>query len=207
MSASGDLVVPKARVDRDRVNPDADLPYSLRPDDFVAAMQDIYDLLYDLNVAMLARGLGRFDDMLRPAGMSGLISDAITESLAKHSRGMAVNRFHNGHPDLIVAGVYPNDAVESGEHGVEIKTTRGRSLAVDTHGAREQWLCVFRYEVDTETEPKIDRRPTRFVEIGLAYLTLEDFRVNVRGRLGTDTASPNAGGVRKLRDNWIYRDE
>ncbi len=33
--------------------------------------------------------------------------------------------------------------------------------AVDTHGARDQWMCVFVYEVDTESEPARDRRPDR----------------------------------------------
>ena len=36
-----------------------------------------------------------------------------------------------------------------------MKTTRKRGGAVDTHGTREQWLCVFVYEVDNySTVPK-----------------------------------------------------
>ena len=198
--------VPRAVVRRDDFNEDATLPFSLRLSDFEAAMQDVYDLFYDFNTLLLARGLGRFDDMLRPAGMSGLISDALTESMARHSRGLTTNKHHNGHPDLLVAGVYPNDAAEAGEEGVEIKATRG-TFGVDTHGAREQWLCVFRYAVDTETEPRVARAPSRFVEVGLAYLTIDDFRTNRRGELGTDTATPNKQGTAKLRANWIYREQ
>ncbi len=205
-AASGaGISVPRATVDRACFNEDATLPFSLRLSDFEAAMQDVYDLFHDFNTLLRRRGLARFDDMLRPAGMSGLISDALTESMAQHSRGLTTNTHHNGHPDLLVAGVYPNDAAEAGEEGVEIKATRG-SFGVDTHGAREQWLCVFRYRVDTETEPRIARAPSRFVEVGLAYLTLDDFRTNRRGELGTDTATPNAGGTAKLRENWIYRE-
>ena len=168
-------------------------------------MQDIYDLLHDINLALVTRGVRRFEEMVRAAIFSGVLSDAITASLARHSRVLTVNRFHNGHPDLIPAGVYPHDEVQSGQEGIEVKATKGRG-AVDTHGAREAWLLIFRYRMDMETEPAVDRVPTRFVEVLLAHLTTEDFRRNERGELGTRTASPNRSGMEKLRANWIYRD-
>lgn len=77
---------------------------------------------------------------------------------------------------------------------------------MDTHGARDAWLLVFRYKVDSQSEPAIERAPTRFVEVLLAQLTRDDFRRNERGELGTRTASPNRAGMQKLRANWIYRD-
>lgn len=70
------------------------------------------------------------------AAMSGLISDMISASMAQHSRTLVENRYHNGHPDLIVNGIYPNDSVKAGEEGVEVKSTRKRGGAVDTHSAR-----------------------------------------------------------------------
>lgn len=53
------------------------------------------------------------------------------------------NRYFNGHPDLVVKGRYPDNCVKAGSDGVEIKTTRKAGGAVDTHGARDQWMCVF----------------------------------------------------------------
>lgn len=70
---------------------------------------------------------------------------------------------------------------------------------------RDAWLCVFRYEVDSTTEPIVARNPTRVVEVLLARLTTDDFRRNPRGELGTRTASPNKAGIAKLRSNWLYR--
>ena len=128
--------------------------------DFQIAMQDVYDLFHDINSLLLARGLKRLEEMLRPAAMSGLISDLLTASLANHARSLTENGYFNGHPDLIVAGFYPNDRVQAGSEGIEIKSTRKKGGAVDTHGARDQWMCVFVYEVDTETEPARDRRPS-----------------------------------------------
>lgn len=196
-----------AEIDPNAFNSNANLPYSLRLQDFDMAMRDIYDLFADINYALLSRGLGRFDDMLRPAGMTGTFSDALTASLASHSRSLTENTYHNGHPDLIPAGTFPNNAVQSGPEGVEIKSTRRSSPAVDTHGARDQWVCVFRYHYDDTTQPHTARSPTRFVEVLLAYLYVStDFRVNERGPLGTRTASPNRSGLAKLRSNWIYRE-
>ena len=167
-------------------------------------MQDVCDFFHDVNTSLLAKGLHRLDDMLRPAAMSGLISDMLTSSMAKHSRTLAENRFHNGHPDLIVNGVYPDNSVKSGTRGVEIKSTRKRGGAVDTHGAREQWMCVFVYEVDNSTEPAVDRAPMRFTEVYLGHVTTEDFRRNPRGELGTRTATLDRRGIRKLRRGWPY---
>jgi hypothetical protein len=192
-------------VDASKFNNALQLPYQLRLADFELAMQDVYDFFHDVNGLLLQRGLRRMDDFLRPAAMSGIISDMLTASMAKHARSLTENRHFNGHPDLVVQGRYPNNAVASGVDGVEIKTTRKKGGAVDTHGAREQWMCVFVYEIDKETEPATKRLPMRFVEVYLAHVTPADFRKNPRGELGTRTATLDREGIQKLRANWIYR--
>ena len=93
------------RVNSPSFNNKAKLPFELRLKDFDMAMQDVYDFFYDVNRGLVQRGLLRLDDMLRPAIMSGLLSDMLTASLAKHSRTLTVNLYHNGHPDLVVNGV------------------------------------------------------------------------------------------------------
>ncbi len=187
-----------------KFNPDPNLPYQLRIMDFEAAMQDVYDFFYDVNSHLVEKGLERLDDMLRPAIMSGVLSDMVTASLAKHSRVLTENTYFNGHPDLVVQGVYAGNAVRAGDQGVEIKTTRKKGGAVDTHGARNQWMCVFVYRVDNETEPALDRLPLTFTEVYLGLVTIEDFRRNSRGELGTRTATLDRYGIRKLRENWLY---
>lgn len=187
------------------LNLQAKLPYELRLEDFRLATQDVYDFFYDVNTGLTAKGLERLDDTLRPAIMSGVLSDMLTASLAKHSRALTVNAYFNGHPDLVVRGQYPNNAVKAGEQGVEIKTTRKAGGAVDTHGARNQWMCVFVYQIDAQTEPAIDRRAMTFTEIYLGPVTVDDFRRNERGELGTRTATLDARGIAKLRASWLYR--
>jgi hypothetical protein len=195
----------KNEVAKTAFNPGAELPFGLRIADFEMAMQDIYDFFHDVNQGLIAKSLARLDDMLRPAIMSGLLSDMVTSSLAKHSRSLTPNGFFNGHPDLVVRGVYPNDRVQAGTDGVEIKTTRKRGGAVDTHGARDQWMCVFVYDVDTATEPARDRQAMAFCEVYLGQVTRDDFRKNARGELGTRTATLHKDGIKKLRENWVYK--
>jgi hypothetical protein len=178
----------------------------LRLKDFEMAMQDVYDFFHDVNGLLLGKGLHRMDDMLRPAAMSGMISDMLTASMAKHARTLVENGHFNGHPDLVLQGKYPNNSVASGAEGVEIKSTRKRGGAVDTHGAREQWMCVFVYQTDHKTEPAVDRAPMKFVEVYLGYVERTDFRSNPRGELGTRTATLSGDGIKKLRKNWIYLD-
>ena len=189
-----------------KFNKSANLPYQLRVEDFSLVMQDVYDFFFDVNSHLFGKGIKRLDEMLRPAAMSGLISDMTTASMARHSRVLVENQYHNGHPDLIVNGVYANDSVKAGEQGVEIKSTRKAGGAVDTHGARNQWMCVFVYRVDNKTEPAVDRLPMKFTEVYLGYVTVDDFRRNPRGELGTRTATLDKNGIQKLRSNWIYLD-
>ncbi len=195
----------KAELNPKGFNSAIKLPFELRLKDFEMAMQDVYDFFYDVNELLLKKGLHRLDDMLRPAAMSGIMSDMLTASMAKHSRSLVENQRHNGHPDLIVKGRYPKDAVSSGSDGVEIKSTRKRGGAVDTHGARDQHMCVFVYETDHDSEPAKDRAPMQFTEVYLGAVTVGEFRKNARSELGTRTATLSKEGIKRFRTFWVYK--
>ncbi len=103
------MTVERQSADPSKFNREAALPYELRLDDFKLAMQDVYDFFFDVNTRLVEKGLQRLDDMLRPAIMSGVLSDMLTASLAKHSRtlteqrvrasvGAQAARFHRGLP-------------------------------------------------------------------------------------------------------------
>lgn len=199
------MPVTRNNLDPKKINPDASLPFELRIQDIQLAIQDVYDFFFDVNTNLVGKGLDRLDEMLRPAIMSGVLSDMLTASLAKHSRSLVVNTYFNGHPDLVVKGRYPENSAKAGEFGVEVKTTRKAGGAVDTHGARNQWMCVFVYSVDNASEPANERRPLGFTEVYLGEVSVEDFRKNDRGALGTRTATLHASGIAKLRKSWLYR--
>jgi len=195
----------RSTADRSKFNENGWLPYQLRLDDFALAMQDVYDFFFDVNALLHSKGLERLDDMLRPAAMSGLLSDMLTAAMGKHSRTLTQNRYFNGHPDLVVRGMYANDSEKAGSEGVEIKATRKAGGAVDTHGGRDQWLCVFVYEVDNETEPATARNPMRFTEVYVAQVTESDFRSNARSSRGTKTATLYGEGLARWRQGWVYK--
>jgi hypothetical protein len=135
------MAIIRNQVQIDKFNPEIILPYELRQQDFQMAMQDVYDFFFDVNSHLTGKGLQRLDDMLRPAIMSGVLSDMLTASLAKHSRVLTENKYFNGHPDLIVQGMYVSNSVKAGTDGVEIKTTRkagGASILT----ARESSGCA-----------------------------------------------------------------
>ena len=199
------MSLPRELLGAGEFNLDLELPFALRIDDFRLTMQDVYDFFGDVNSGLVAKGLDRLDDTLRPAIMSGVLSDMLTARLAKHSRTLVVNGYFNGHPDLVVKGRYADNKVQAGEFGVEIKTTRKAGGAVDTHGARDQWMCVFIYQVDNASEPASTRRPMTFTELYLGQVQVADFRKNARGELGTRTATLDAAGIAKLRRSWVYR--
>lgn len=67
-------------------------------------------------------------------------------------------------------------------------------------------MCVFVYKVDSATEPAAKREPMRFSEVYIGQVVADDFRRNERGDLGTRTATLDAGGIEKLRRNWVYLD-
>lgn len=198
----------RAEVNESKFNNKIELPYSLRKMDFISAMQDVYDFFGDVNDNLTSKGLQRLDDMLRPAAMSGMLSDMITDSMANHSRALTSNLYHNGHPDLILKGRYANDRVQAGEEGVEVKATRKPGGAVDTHGARDQTLCVWVYEVDNNRNKSVyERAPLRVREIYISQVVLADFRHNERGTLGTRTSTLHAEGLKTFRKGWVYLDK
>jgi len=44
-----------------------------------------------------------------------------------------------------------------------------------------------------------------FTQVYLGHVSVDDFRKNPRGELGTRTATLHKEGIKKLRDNWVYR--
>jgi hypothetical protein len=199
--------VKRAQVNREGFNPELALPYSLRPEDFAMAMDDVYVMLGNVNDALVERGLLPLESSVRGAIYSGLLSDLLTAALAAHALGLTKNAYpSNPHPDLLPVGRYPANAVKSAEEGVEVKVTKKPGGGVDMHGARPAWYAIFRYEADYETEPIVEREPTRFTHVWLAKLGLADFRRNIRGELGTPTSTPDRKGLATLRTGWLYVD-
>src|SRR4051812_8829101 len=114
--------IERAGTDRAGLKTGVTLPYHLQPNDFLRTVEDIHDLLHDVNSLLHGRGYDRMEELLDPAGYSGFVSRTIVDRIDRLSRALVRNEYHNGYPDLLPRGVYPNDAVQHGTSGgLEVK--------------------------------------------------------------------------------------
>ncbi len=75
-------------VDQTGFNLERSLPYSLRLQDFHMAMQDVYDFLFDVDTHLMSRSLRRFEGMLRPAILSGILPRSAVKIVVLASKSM-----------------------------------------------------------------------------------------------------------------------
>src|SRR3990170_471001 len=140
-------------------NHSMDLPYGLRVTEVRAALEDIYDFLHNVNRFLTERGWDRLEETLMAATFSGVISEMVVQSTSKQSASLVRNEYHNGRPDLLPEGMYPNDAVLQGSDGIEVKASRNDS-GWQGHNVESGWIMVFQYAVDLEILPVEQREPT-----------------------------------------------
>ena len=185
--------------------PDARLSCGLQVSQVKLAMAKTYSLLNLVNVTLVRNGYDRLEELLLTNAFAGFISEALVKLLSEASDTLVRNRKTGGHPDLVPKGMYQNDSVLMGE-GIEVKASL-QSGGWQGHNPEKGWLMVFQYSIDIESEPKEDRKPTEFVQVLAAELVANDW--NFSGRKGksrrTITASINRRGMKKLRDNPIYK--
>jgi hypothetical protein len=187
-------------------NPDAELPYGLTVTEVKAAINAAYDLLHDVNTFLVGRGYSRLEDLLLGNAFAGLLSEVLVKNLADHSPALVHNTYVGGYPDLILPGVYPDDAALKATDGIEVKASKQKG-GWQGHNPEEGWVMVFRYTIDTKTMPIEDREPTEVVEVLAAQLEMGDWNFSGRSETSrrTITASINRYGMQKLRANPIYR--
>src|SRR5215212_5680960 len=100
------------------------LPYGLSVEHLHAAMNDFTNFLGFINPQLHSKGIERLESMLMPANFSSIVGEFMSSSIPKHCPTLAKNQYHNGHPDMIPKGQFPNDAVHHAREGIEIKGSR-----------------------------------------------------------------------------------
>ena len=190
-------------------NAHARLPYGLSIEHVHNAMQECLDFLGFINHKLHERGLKRLEMTLMPANFSSIIGELMVVGIAQHCSTLVKNRYHNGYPDLIPKGVFPNDSVQYGNHGIEVKASR-YSRGWQGHNAESGWLMVIIFDSNRplDAESSAQLKKFRFVKILAAELQREDWTFSGRSAASrrTITASINRSGYEKLANNWIYQD-
>lgn len=185
------------------------LPYGMDAAGVVAAINDLYAYLHAINSASIQFGYDRLEDIQLRAAFSGLISEIMVRSLASSMSnrvpGLARNLYPNGHPDLIPRAMYPGDAVQNGDEGVEVKAARNPT-SIQAHNTGKGWYAVIEFSCDVETMPTYDREPTIIRRARIAYLEHSDWSFSGRGPTSrrTPTASITRGGREKLDRGTVY---
>lgn len=188
----------------DGFNPDAQLPYGLTVQHLHNGMGEFLDFIGFVNLQLNSRAIRRLESMLMPANFSSIVGEFMAESLPHYCPSLTKNTFHNGHPDLVPTGLYPDNAVQHAHEGIEIKASRYRR-GWQGHNPEEIWLMVFVFD---SNRPKDQMpRPFQFLTVAGALLTEDDWRFAGRSATSrrTITASVTESGYQKMMTNWLYR--
>ena len=186
-------------------NSSAKLPYGLKPSHIRRAMGDFIDFLGFVNTQLNTKSIQRLESMLMPANFSSIVGEFMTSAIPKYSRGLTKNRYHNGHPDLVPAGMFENSGVQHSPHGIEVKASR-YLRGWQGHNPEDIFLMVFVFESNRPID--IAPMPFHFVMVLGAQLTQSDWLYSGRSETSrrTITASVTDSGYQKMIANWIYRD-
>src|SRR5205809_2218202 len=160
-----------------------------------------------LNSQLHTRDIARFETILMPANFSSLVGEFITASLPRYCASIVKNRYHNGHPDLLPAGKYPEDAAQHAPEGIEIKGSR-YLRGWQGHNPENTWLMVFVFDSNRPSDSlrNISPRPFRFLSVNGGLLTESDRRFSGRSATSrrTITASVTNSGYEKMTKRQYY---
>ncbi len=171
-------------------------------------MEDFIDFLGFVNQSLHSKGLPRLETFMMAANFSSIVGEFLNMTIPNYCPTIVKNKFHNGHPDLVPRGLFPDDSVLHATEGVEVKSSR-YSRGWQGHNPEEVWLLVFVFGAGSSSDAinNVPPQPFRFTEVLGAQLTKNDW--NYSGRSGTSrrtiTASVNRNGHAKMKTNWIYR--
>lgn len=104
-------------VDPNAFNPACMLPYGLTTEHICRAMTDFVNFLGFINRQLYARKMLRLEAFLMPANFSSIVGEFLNMTIPKHYPRLVKNQYHNGHPDLLPNGMFPNNAAQHAQEG------------------------------------------------------------------------------------------
>jgi len=189
-------------------NSDTQLPYGCTVEHIYLGMNEFIDFLGFVNQQLHQRGTQRIETIMMPANFSSMVGEFVKSAIAKHCPGLVRNRYHNGHPDLIPAGRFLDDAVQHATEGIEVKASR-YDKGWQGHNPEETWVMVLMFDSNSDRDvfKGIDPKPFHFKQVVGARLTEQDWSFAGRSNTSrrTITARVIASGYEKMVANWIYQ--
>jgi hypothetical protein len=195
-------------VEQSHFNTAAKIPFGLTTKHIASAMNDFVEFIGFINQQLATRKIERLETMLMPANFSSIVGEFMTSAIPKYCKTLCKNAYHNGHPDLIPVGKYPDDKLQHGTDGIEVKGSR-YLRGWQGHNAEDAWLMVFCFASGRPTDKVkgIPPSPFKFLLVAGAQIRKSDW--NFAGRSETSrrtiTATVTQTGYAKMMTNWIYK--
>lgn len=194
-------------VNHENFNVNCSLPYGLEAIHIRKAMEEFISFIGFINQQLHTKEMPRLESFLMPANFSSIVGEFMNASIPKYCSTLVKNQYHNGHPDLIPTGKFPQDSVQYSNEGVEVKGSRHAS-GWQGHNPEAVWLMVFHFDSNTSNDKKNQIGPKPFEFKGVYAAKLEETDWTFSGRSETSrrtiTASVNRSGVDKMKSNWVY---
>jgi len=188
-------------------NNNAVLPYGCTIRHIEKAMNDFIDFIGFVNEQLHTKGIERLESMLMPANFSSMVGEFMIANIPKYCYTLSKNNYHNGHPDLIPKGRFPDDSVQHADEGIEVKASR-YTRGWQGHNPEDIWLMVFVFESNRPVDRSegIEPTPFKFMQVVGARLVQADWKFSGRSSTSrrTITASVTQSGYQKMMANWIY---
>jgi len=102
-------------------NSNCKLPYGLTTEHVRNAMTDFIDFIGFINQQLYTKDMQRLESFLMPANFSSIVGEFMNMSIPKYCLKLVKNQYHNGHPDLIPTGLFPDNSIQYAEEGLEVK--------------------------------------------------------------------------------------
>jgi hypothetical protein len=193
--------------EKDGLNPRAIIPFGVTPEHIYEAMRDFTAFLEFIDTQLQAKEMSRFEDMLMPANFSSVVGEFMAGTIPKYCKTVVKNRYHNGHPDILPAGKFPNNSAQhAGNDGIEVKASRYKQ-GWQGHNPEDVWLMVFVFQ-SGRFNPKVNKQiGFKFLVVAGALLEKKDWTFSGRSETSrrTITASVTRDGFQRMMANWIYK--
>ena len=198
-----------SEIKTEKFNSHCHLPYGVTTEHICLAMSEFINYLGFINTQLIERRMPKQESFLMPANFSSMVGEFMNMSIPKYCSTISKNTYHNGHPDLIPSGRFPNNSVQYASEGIEVKASRHLS-GWQGHNPEAVWLMVFCFDSNTcnDVAKHIPEKPFKFLAVYAAKLEETDWNFSGRSETSrrTITASVTRTGLEKMKSNWIYED-
>lgn len=200
-------IIPPNYPEKDGFNRRAKVPFGVTTMHVHSAMRDFVEFLRIVDARLHRNGMPTLENTMMQANFSSLVGEMISVAIPKYCHRVVKNLYHNGHPDILPAKKYPNDAAQhAAADGIEIKASRYLQ-GWQGHNAEDVWLMVFVFQSGRSGRKVVGTSAFKFLLVAGARLTKADWLFSGRAETSrrTITASVTKAGAAEMMANWIYK--